>query len=82
MVYRVFRLGWSNQIPMEGYAGLRAFVTITDEPATNQHIKNTTKRLEGSLVAGRSTSGAMQMASTLSTHKIVAATRINLAMAA
>jgi hypothetical protein len=55
-------------------------MTKTEAPTINQQSNKVARLSERSLVAGRSTKGAMQMASTLSRQKMVAATRMNLAI--
>jgi hypothetical protein len=52
----------------------------TEAPTINQQSNKVARLSERSLVAGRSMKGAMQMASTLSRQKMVAATRMSLAI--
>lgn len=80
--HRFSRAGEGSQIPMGWVAGLKASMNEVVATAMKEQSRRITKLSALSLVAGRSTSGAMQMASTQSTQNTAAATRRNLTMVA
>jgi hypothetical protein len=75
-----FREGAGSQISTERGAFLKALRSEAVPAAMKEQSRRITKLSGLSLVAGRSTSGAMQMASTQSTQKTATATRRNLTM--
>jgi hypothetical protein len=79
--FRFSRAGEGSQIPMGWVAG-KALMNEVVATAMKEQSRRITKLSALSLVAGRSTSGAMQMASTQSTQNTAAATRRNLTMVA
>ena len=79
--YRFVRAEEGSQISMD-CGRSKALRNETVATAMKEHRRRTIRLSEPSLVAGRSTSGAMQMARTQSTQNTAAATRMNFTMVA